>query len=240
MKNRSSNFNKEIIHSSAIYISASLLLYFQTHYVIPYLSSVSSEETILFWFVVAGLGVFLPLVLVGLFILKTEGLELNKNTFINRLRFKKLTIKDISLSLLGLLSVVILSALIMFLLELLIGNFNHTPAFMNFTPLTTGRYWLLIVWFPYWILNILGEEFLWRGIMLPKQEKAFGKFAWLISGTGWGIFHIAFGWQLLITLIPLIYIQTYLVQKTKNTWVGVLMHAGLNGPSFILISLGLL
>jgi membrane protease YdiL (CAAX protease family) len=109
---------------------------------------------------------------------------------------------------------------------------------MSFEPLTSGRYWLLAVWFPYWIINIFGEEILWRGVMLPRQEAAFGKYTWIVHGSGWGLFHIAFGWQLLIILIPLIFIQSYVVQKTKNSWTGVIIHSGLNGPSFLAISFG--
>jgi membrane protease YdiL (CAAX protease family) len=137
-------------------------------------------------------------------------------------------------------SVGILSGLIIKGLELISGEFDPTPDFMSFEPLSNGRYWLLLVWFPFWILNIMGEELLWRGVMLPRQEIAFGKYAWLIHGFGWGLFHVAFGWQLLLTLIPLIFIQPYLVQKTQNSWVGVIMHGGLNGPSFIAICFGLI
>lgn len=57
---------------------------------------------------------------------------------------------------------------------------------------------------------------------------------------GWGLFHIAFGWQLLLTLAPFLFILSYVVQKTKNSWVGVILHGGLNGPSFLAIALGLL
>ncbi len=136
--------------------------------------------------------------------------------------------------------VAILSGLIMKGLKLITGRFDHSPAFMSLEPLNKGRYWLLLIWLPYWILNILGEEILWRGVMLPRQEIAWGKHAWLFHGLGWGLFHIAFGWQMLITLLPLIFIQSYLVQRTKNSWVGVIMHAGLNGPSFIAICFGLI
>jgi membrane protease YdiL (CAAX protease family) len=125
-------------------------------------------------------------------------------------------------------------------LELTAGKFDHSLPFMSFEPLTAGRYWLLLVWFPYWILNILGEEFLWRGVMLPRQEIAFGKYAWLIHGFGWLLFHIAFGWQLLLTLVPLVFIQSYIVQMTINSWNGVIIHGGLNGPSFIAICFGLI
>ncbi len=226
--------------SFAIYIPAAALMFCLTRYLIPCLSDITGQETILFWFIVAGLGIFLPLIIAGLLILKSEGFRISKETWVERLRFRKITRRDLLWSFAGLILVGLLSGLIMEGLELLIGKFDHSPAFMSFEPLSKGRYWLLLVWFPYWILNILGEEFIWRGVLLPRQEVAFGKYTWIIHGLGWGIFHIAFGWQLLITLIPLIFIQSYIVQKTKNSWVGVIMHGGLNGPSFIAICFGLI
>lgn len=226
--------------SFAIYVPAAVLMYCLTKYLIPYLSNATGMETIFFWFLVAGLGIFTPLIVTGWFILKNEGYGFSKSTWVERLRFRPVTRKDILLSLTGLVAVGILSGLIMKGMELWLGKFDHSPSFMTFEPLSQGRYWLLLVWFPYWILNILGEEFLWRGVMLPRQESAFGKYTWIIHGFGWGLFHIAFGWHLLITLIPLIFIQSYLVQKTKNSWVGVILHGGLNGPSFIAICFGLI
>lgn len=226
--------------SFAIYIPAALLMYGLTKYLIPYLSEITGQETILFWFIVGGLGIFTPLIITGIFILISEGYTLCTKTWSERLRFRKLTGNDLIWTFSGLIAVGILSGLIMKGLVMLIGQFEHSPAFMSFEPLSKGRYWLLLIWLPYWILNILGEEFFWRGVMLPRQEVAFGKYAWLIHGFGWGLFHIAFGWQLLITLVPLIFIQSYIVQKTKNSWVGVIMHGGLNGPSFIAICFGLI
>ena len=229
-----------LVSSFAIYIPAALLMLLLTKYLIPYLSQTTGQETVLFWFIVGAIGIFAPLIITGILIIKAEGYKISKATWIERLRFRMLTKKDLIWCVVGLILVGLISVLIMKALELIIGKFDHSPAFMSFEPLAKGRYWLLMVWFPYWILNILGEEFLWRGVMLPRQEIAFGKNAWVIHGFGWSLFHIAFGWQLLITLIPLIFIQSYIVQKTKNSWVGVIMHGGLNGPSFIAISFGLI
>ncbi len=226
--------------SFAIYIPAAILMYYMTRFLIPYLSEVTGQETILFWFIVAGLGIFTPLIITGILILNSEGYKISKSTWTGRLRFRKLTKSDLIWTIGGLVLVGVLSGLIMKGLELIIGKFDHSPAFMSFEPLSKGRYWLLLIWAPYWILNILGEEFLWRGVMLPRQELAFGKHAWLIHGFGWGLFHIAFGWQLLITLIPLIFILSYIVQRNKNSWIGVIMHGALNGPSFIAICFGLI
>jgi membrane protease YdiL (CAAX protease family) len=229
-----------LIPSILIYAGASLLMYLQTAYVIPYLSERTGQETILLWFIVAGLGIFTPLIILGLIILRNEGYQINRDTITSRLRFRKLTRSDLIWTLAGFLAVAISSGLIMKLLEFIIGQFDHSPKFMTFEPLTKGRYWLLLVWMPYWILNILGEEFIWRGVMLPRQEPAFGKLTWLFHGSGWGLFHIAFGWKLLVTLIPLIFIPSYIVQKTKNSWTGVILHGGLNGPSFIAICFGII
>ena len=226
--------------SFAIYIPAAILMYCMTKYMIPYLSRVTGQETILFWFIVAGLGIFTPLIITGVLVLRSEGYGFTRKTWHERLRFRKISKRDLLWSILGLIVVGIASGLVMKGMEYFIGNFDHSPSFMVFEPLSKGRYWLLLVWLPYWILNIMGEEFLWRGVMLPRQELAFGKYTWLVHGFGWGLFHVAFGWHLLITLIPLIFIQSYIVQKTKNSWVGVIMHGGLNGPSFIAICFGLI
>jgi membrane protease YdiL (CAAX protease family) len=229
-----------LLQSFAIYISAALLMYMLTKYLIPYLSHTTGQETILFWFIVGGLGIFTPLIIFGIVILKNEGFNLTKETISTRLRFRRLNKSDLVWTLTGFMAVAILSALVMKLLVIIVGQFDPSPKFMTFEPLSKGRYWLLLAWLPYWILNILGEEFTWRGVMLPRQELSFGKFTWIIHGFGWGLFHIAFGWKLLITLIPLIFIQSYVVQKTKNSWTGVILHGGLNGPSFIAICFGLI
>ena len=226
--------------SFSIYIPAAILMYALTKFLIPYLSAATGQETILFWFIVAGLGVFTPLIVTGIFILKGEGFNLSKDVWQNRLRFRKLTREDIAWSIAGILIIGLLSGMIMKILEAMVGQFDHSPSFLSFDPLTKDRYWLLAVWLPYWILNILGEEFLWRGVMLPRQELAFGRSTWLIHGFGWTLFHIAFGWQLLLTMIPIIFVLSYIVQKRKNSWIGVIIHGGINGPSFLAISFGLI
>ena len=124
-------------------------------------------------------------------------------------------------------------------IKLAFGDVSLQPSFMSFKPLSSGRYWILAAWLPFWILNIMGEEFLWRGVLLPRQEIAFGKWAWLVNGSGWLLFHLAFGPMLLITLLPIVLILPFAAQHQRNSWVGVLIHAGLNGPAFIAIALGL-
>jgi len=229
-----------LLPSFSIFGAASVLLLIQTNFTIPYLSQKTGIETIFFWFLVAGVGVFLPLIITAIFILRSEGYDLSINTITKRLRFVKLTKSALLWSLGGIVVISILSGTIMIGLELAFGKAEHSPPFMSFDPLTPDRYWLLAVWLPYWVLNILGEEILWRGVMLPRQELSFRKNTWLVHALGWGIFHLAFGWQLLLTLLPILFVQSYVVQKTKNSWTGVIIHAIINGPSFLAIAFGLL
>ncbi|MBC8235136.1 CPBP family intramembrane metalloprotease [bacterium] len=215
-----------------------MILIIETQFLIPYLSKVTGWEAVIFWFVVAGLGLFLPLLITSTLILKNEGYRFNKKVWNERLRFKNMTRADWLWSIGAIVAIGILSAFIIEIIKAFVGEVNHQPPFMSFEPLTNGRYWILLIWFPYWLLNIMGEEILWRGTLLPRQEIVFGRFTWLFHGFFWGIFHIGFGWQLLITLLPILFIQSYVVQRQKNSWIGVIIHAGINGPSFIAISFG--
>lgn len=98
----------------------------------------------------------------------------------------------------------------------------------------SGQYWLPIVYFIGWFFNIFGEEFLWRGIILPRQIKKYGKKAWIIHGLMWGAWHFFWKWQL-VMLFPFALFFTYVIYKSQNTWVGIISHGALNAIPLILI-----
>jgi len=216
------------------------ILYLETYFLIPLFSRITGVETVVFWFLVAGLGMFLPLLIIAFLMLKSEGALRIPGLWSRRLRFTKLRLVDWFWGLGAIAAIGILGLLAMKLLEMISGPIDSQPPFMQFEPLSPGRYWILLLWFPYWILNIMGEEILWRGVIFPRQEIVFGGYTWIFHGFCWSLFHLPFGWQLFLTMLPILFIQSLAVQKTKNTWVGVLVHAVINGPSFVAISLGLL
>ena len=230
----------KLFPSALIFISAAVLLCLMTHLCIPFFSEVTGIEPIVFWFACGGLGVFTPLIVVGVIMLRHEGYRFTKKTFKERLRFRRMTSRDWKYSLVAFVAIGVLTGAIMGLMQTFVPDFNHTPSFMELEPLSSGRYWILLLWFPFWLLNIGGEEFFWRGVLFPCQELVWGKYTWLLHGTGWTIFHLAFGWQLLVMLLPLLYIESYVVQKTQNSWTGVFLHGVVNGPSFVAIALGIL
>ena len=224
--------------TAVLFGGAALLLFVATHGLIPALSGWTAMEDVLLWFAVAGLGVFVPLLLVGLVLLREETVIAVPGLWRKRLRFRPMTGTDWlwsvgALGLIGLLSVGTMAVL-----RALWGDVHLTPSFMTMDPLTPGRYWILGAWIPFWVLNIMGEEILWRGVVLPRQEIAFGPWAWLANGTGWLMFHLAFGAPIMLMLWPIVFILPYVVQRRRNSWIGVVIHAGLNGPGFVAAAFG--
>jgi len=76
------------------------------------------------------------------------------------------------------------------------------------------------------LFNIGGEELWWRGIILPRQELAFGTKAWLVNGTLWGLFHMFYFTDLRVAVghfaitMPL----AFVAQRSRSTWPGIVYH----------------
>ena len=106
---------KEIsfLKSFLIFGMASLVLFLETHFLIPFLSEQTGIEPIVFWLIVAGFGLFLPMLVVSYLLLKSEGFEINKDTWQKRLRFKKMDKTDWLWSIGSIIMIGILSFAIM-------------------------------------------------------------------------------------------------------------------------------
>jgi membrane protease YdiL (CAAX protease family) len=76
------------------------------------------------------------------------------------------------------------------------------------------------------VFNILGEELWWRGIILPRQEVALGKWAWLVNGLLWNLFHFFYHTSLasVIAYLPLTVPLAWVAQRTRSTWPGIVAH----------------
>ena len=111
---------------------------------------------------------------------------------------------------------------------------------MAVKPLEAGQYYILAIWVPFFALNIVGEELWWRGFIQPRQEPVFGRTTWLIQGLLHGLFHFSFGLGVMFVLWPAVFSIPWAVQRSQNTSVGIVIHAGVNGPGFLAVTLGLL
>ncbi len=85
-----------------------------------------------------------------------------------------------------------------------------------------------------WVFNILGEEFFYRGWMLPRQELAFGKYAWLVNGTMFTFQHWMQPFNFL-AIWPGARFMAWVVQRRKNTWIGIFQHGLLNVVALVML-----
>lgn len=102
-----------------------------------------------------------------------------------------------------------------------------------------GQWWIVAVYAGILAVNILGEEFWWRGYILPRQERAFGRWTWLVHGLLWTGFHVFWKWNLLV-LLPGCLVLAFVAQKTRSTWPGILAHTAINGLGLVPVVLGVL
>ena len=63
--------------------------------------------------------------------------------------------------------------------------------------------------------------------------------AWLVTGSGWALFHSPLPWQIVLSLLPTILVIPCLVQHRANVWIGVVLHVMVNGSGFIAVASGL-
>jgi len=187
---------------------------------------------------------------------RADGYRFNWKTFAERFRLKRMTKTD-WLCVLILISVQVgLQLSLQFTAKWLVKiPFFSPPGFLvpvvdpNVDPLSftstflgislKGQWWVAVVYFIILLFNIFGEEFWWRGYILPRQELAFGKWTWVIHGLMWTLFHSFWKWNLLI-LLPSCLFFSYILYKRKNTWIGIICHMLFNSIPLILIILGII
>jgi membrane protease YdiL (CAAX protease family) len=174
---------------------------------------------------------------------RLEGRLFTRKDFISRYRLQKLNKRDWIWTIAMLVVGVAFAAGLAFTMEWLksIPLFAPHPDFppdmvdmvKNLTPGTLfgmplkGQWWVVGVYLIGWLLNIAGEEFWYRGWMLPRQEAAFGKYAWIINGLMFNFQHTFQPWNLL-ALLPGSLLASYVVQRRGKTWMSILWHGLLN------------
>jgi len=76
------------------------------------------------------------------------------------------------------------------------------------------------------LFNIfLGEELIFRGVLLPKMEGVFGKWDWLANGILFSLYHLHQPWGILAT-IPADLVFAYSGKHFHSNWFPIILHSG--------------
>jgi membrane protease YdiL (CAAX protease family) len=101
-----------------------------------------------------------------------------------------------------------------------------------------GAWGLLGLLFVNQLFNaFLGEEFLFRGVLLPKMQGALGKWDWVANAILFGFYHLHQPWGIPSSVLTgLIY--AFSSKRFRSTWFAIILHSG-ESVFFMFLFLGL-
>jgi membrane protease YdiL (CAAX protease family) len=73
--------------------------------------------------------------------------------------------------------------------------------------------------------TVLGEELLFRGVLLPRMRGVFGRRDWVANGVLFTIYHLHVPWVIPTTLVEGIFLEAYPSRRFQSAWMGIIVHS---------------
>ncbi len=103
------------------------------------------------------------------------------------------------------------------------------------SPAFRGQWWLLGIALLASIFNyFLGEEFLFRGVLLPRMQGVFGKADWLANGVLFGLYHLHKPWNI-PGIIASAFAMTWPSARFRSNWMAIVVHGVEMIPLLIIV-----
>lgn len=74
--------------------------------------------------------------------------------------------------------------------------------------------------------TVLGEELLFRGLLLPRMSGLMGKWDWLVNGLIFGLYHLHQPWSMVSSMIDGVLFYAFPSRYFKSAWFGIIAHSG--------------
>ena len=214
-----------------------ILNYLACQVAIPFFKNNTQLPIEIVYFICVGTVVLMPMFLGAIYLTGREIGSFKMVDIFERMRIKKLSRKDVLWTVIAFILLCLGSFLIAKIIMPAI-RLDANPFFFQNMPLVKGYWWILYVWPLFFLFNIFGEEFLWRGYIQPRQELLNGKWTWFVHGSLWSVWHIPMGLDLVITAIPILFILPAIVQIRKNTTIAIVVHFIFGSFGFLALALG--
>jgi CAAX protease family protein len=102
------------------------------------------------------------------------------------------------------------------------GDFLDTDRGEDFFRGAWGWYAVLVVLAVF--NTVLGEELLFRGLLLPRMKGAFGKYDWVANGVLFATYHLHQPWDIPTALVD-IFALSYPSRRFQSAWMGIIVHS---------------
>jgi CAAX protease family protein len=102
------------------------------------------------------------------------------------------------------------------------GTFLDSDAGRSFLSGNWGWFGLIVV---LGLFNtVLGEELLFRGFLLPRMNRAFGRGDWVANGVLFAAYHLHMPWAIATSLLDT-FILAYPSKRYRSAWIGIAVHS---------------
>jgi membrane protease YdiL (CAAX protease family) len=72
--------------------------------------------------------------------------------------------------------------------------------------------------------TVLGEELLFRGVLLPRMQGVFGRFDWVANGVLFALYHVHVPWVIPNTLVET-FLVSYPSRRFESALIGIILHS---------------
>jgi membrane protease YdiL (CAAX protease family) len=72
--------------------------------------------------------------------------------------------------------------------------------------------------------TVLGEELLFRGLLLPRMKGVFGRGDWIANGVLFALYHVHEPWVAPTTLMDTVALS-YPSRRFQSAWMGIIVHS---------------
>jgi membrane protease YdiL (CAAX protease family) len=86
--------------------------------------------------------------------------------------------------------------------------------------------------------SFLGEELLFRGLLLPRMTGRFGRWDWVMNALLFGLYHLHQPWGILNSTIKALLFVAFPTRYFRSAWFGIVAHSG-QSIYFTILLLGL-
>ncbi len=73
--------------------------------------------------------------------------------------------------------------------------------------------------------TVLGEELLFRGLLLPRMQGVFGRRDWVANGALFALYHLHQPWSILNSFVDGIFLLAYPSRRFESAWMGIIVHS---------------
>jgi membrane protease YdiL (CAAX protease family) len=84
--------------------------------------------------------------------------------------------------------------------------------------------WFAVVIVLAFFNTVLGEELLFRGLLLPRMKGACGRWDWVANGALFAVYHLHQPWDIPTSLVD-IFALSYPSRRFQSAWMRIIVHS---------------